>query len=431
MALRSTSLISLTLLLQLLWTAHPVEAQDDAFRNVVRSLPTIAPGRLSDAGYRMKAALAKWDRQIARLHSEPDPNLRHDLLGLAFLQRGKLDDAIREFDAVLALQPARSYASDVYQVRAQTSEAAGDLVEAGRAYRLAWEYQPDSAGKAYLTLRRSPDLDGDTAARALGVLRDAYTQILTGHYAHDEPVFSTLVAIPDTFSDAPIAGDGRLARVFSLLAAGKLDEASAALADKNLAAASVDSARDRIARGGAAEREGRLSDARREYAAAIEGTLSGRFALYVGIARLAQVDGDVDGAIDAFSHAVRLNPSAPALRREFAAALVAGGRFDEAFAEFVAALLVAPNDPEVLAAVGQMFLDTDRPADAIAPLRRVLAVKADRYATHYALATALARAGRAEEAAREFELFDRLNRQALEQRRRVVAGQAGPDGPKR
>jgi Flp pilus assembly protein TadD len=110
---------------------------------------------------------------------------------------------------------------------------------------------------------------------------------------------------------------------------------------------------------------------------------------------------------------------------------VAAGRFDDAFAEFVAAQLIAPNDADVLAAIGQMFTDSDRPGDAIAPLRRALALKADRYQTHYALGVALSRAGQADEAAREFERFERLSRQALDERRRVAAGQAGGDGAKR
>jgi Flp pilus assembly protein TadD len=120
---------------------------------------------------------------------------------------------------------------------------------------------------------------------------------------------------------------------------------------------------------------------------------------------------------------VRLSPNQAALRRELAAALVAASRFEDGFVELVAALLVAPDDAELLAAVGQLFLDTDRAPEAIAPLRRALVVKPDRYATHYALAVALSRAGQAEEAAREFDRFDRLSRQALEERRRGVAGQ--------
>src|ERR1044071_570922 len=93
-ALRSTSLITLTLLLQLVWPAHPVEAQGDAVRDVVRQLPTTAPGRLSNAGHRMKAALAEWDRQIARLRAQPDAVLRHDMLGLVLRPRGRLDEAV-------------------------------------------------------------------------------------------------------------------------------------------------------------------------------------------------------------------------------------------------------------------------------------------------------------------------------------------------
>jgi tetratricopeptide (TPR) repeat protein len=285
--------------------------------------------------------------------------------------------------------------------------------------------------KAYLVLQRTRNLDTASRERARNALRDAYSRILSGDHRQPSPPFLTLDLLPDASSPAPIAGDARLTGVFARLAAGRLDDAAAALKDGGPATGAGDSAVSRIARGGIAEREGRLSEARREYAAALEGTLSGRHALYVGIARLAQVDGDLDAAIDAFDHAVRLSPNDPVLRREFAGAFVAAGRFDEAFAEFVAALLIAPDDADVLAAVGQMFLDRDLAGDAIAPLRRALAVKAERYATHYALAVALTRAGRTDEATREFADFDRLSRQAMAERRRVMAGQAGADGAKR
>jgi hypothetical protein len=44
---------------------------------------------------------------------------------------------------------------------------------------------------------------------------------------------------------------------------------------------------------------------------------------------------------------------------------------------------------------------------------------------------ALSRAGRAEDAARQFERFERMSGQALEHRRREVTGQAAPDDVKR
>ena len=428
MGLRTISLAALTLILGLAGGACPVEAQESAFIDTVRDLAA-TPANRSVAHKRMALALIEWDRQLANLRSQGDARERHHLLGLAYHQRGRLSDALREFDAVLALHPMPSFASDVHLNRALTLEASGNA-GASEAYRMAWAGDVAHPGKAYLALRRG-QLDEKAAARARGVLRDAYTRVLNGDTRFPAPLVPTPGAIPDTFSPAPIAGEGRLDRVFALLAAGKLDEATAALGDDPPAPSPDDSARARIARAGIAEREGRLSDARRDYTAAIEGTLSGRHALYVAIGRLAQVDGDSGAAIDAFGQAVRLHPGSPVLRRELASALVAGLRFEEAFTELVAALLMAPMDAEALAAIGQLFLDTDRAEDALAPLRRALAVKADRFQTHYALAVALSRTGRTDEAKQEFERFDRLSQQAIEARRRSVAGQAGPDESKR
>jgi tetratricopeptide (TPR) repeat protein len=430
MGLNAISLAALTLILWLVGSARPVDAQESAFLAVVRDLAT-TPGGKPVAHDRMTAALAEWDRQINRLHEQVDLKTDapggartfqlHLELGLMYRRRGRLEEALRHFDAATTSQPR---ASDVQILRALTCEAAGNIADADRAFRAAWVRDVSNPVKAYLVLRQTREIENADGERARGVLRDAYGRILSGDHRGPAAPFLTLDLVPDAFSLTPIAGDARLAPVFARLAAGRLDEAAAALtADDRISP--DDSALARIARGRTAEREGRLSDARREYVGALEGTLAGRHALYVGIARLAQVEGELDAAIDAFGHAVRLSPNDPAIRREFAATLVAADRFEDAFAELVAALLIAPDEADVLAAVGQMFLDTERAGEAIAPLRRALAVKADRYETHYALAVALSRSGQAEEAAREFERFERLSRRALEDRRRGIAGQAG------
>ena len=419
--------------------ARPVEAQEAAFLAVVGDLAATPEGVAHD---RMTASLAEWDRQLDALEAQLTSQAsgpgsertfqRHIDLAVAYRRRGRLDAALRHFDAAASVQPANS---DVHVLRALTLEAAGNIVEASQAFRAAWLREVASPVKAYLVLQRTRNVETGDRDRARDTLRAAYDRLLSGgqrspaQSSPDQPSpaapFLTLDLVPDAFSPTPIAGEARLARVFSRLAAGRLDEAAAALMDRGSSSSPDDSALARIARGQTAEREGRLSDARREYVAALDGTLAGRHALYVGIARLAQVEGELDAAVDAFAHAVRLSPNNPVLRREFAAALVAADRFDEAFAELVAALLIAPGDADVLAAIGQMFLDTDRATEAIAPLRRALAMKADRYETHYALAVALSRAGQADEAAREFERFERLSRQALQDRRRVMTGQAG------
>ena len=421
MGSRPISLPVLMLVLGLA-TARPSAAQESAFLTVVKELAATRSA-VPAAADRMTAALAEWDREIGRVRAQLDPKD----VAVMLRRRGRLEDALRQFDRAAAAHPGDS---EIELLRALTLDAAGRLEEARRAYQAAWARDPSSPAKAYLALRRMPENEAAARERARIVLRDAYRRILSGGSRPAAPAFPTLDLLPDTLSRTPTAGDGRLDLVFAHLANGRLDDAVTALRNTGPSAGAGDSASARIARGGAAERDGRLADARREYAAALQGTLSGRYALHVGIARLAQVEGDSDAAIDAFEHAVRLSPNDPGLRRELAAGLAGAGRFDDAFAELVAALLVAPGDAEVLAAVGQLFVDSDRPGEAIAPLRRALAVNAGRYQTHYALAVALSRAGKAEEAAHEFEQFDRLSRQAMDSRRRAVAGQ-GPDGAQR
>lgn len=393
----------------LLGSPGPVKAQETAFLAAVRELAA-NPGLAAAARLQMKAALSEWDRQIQAFDTpQPAASGAFDARlarGLAFRRRGRIDDALREFDAAAAGRPVPS---DVHMLRGLTLQTAGRHQEAGLAFQEAWRRDPDNPVKAYL-------------ARAINALRPAFQRILSGRHGPAATPFLTLDLIPDTLSRTPIVGSGAVAPVFAHLAAGRLDEAVAAL-DASPAAPSEGSAMDR---GRAAEAEGRLGDAAREYATALTGALAGRHALYVGIGRLAQVQGNPDAAVDAFAHAARLSPNDPAIRRELGAAYVAAGRPDDAFAEFVAALLISPENVDVLAAVGQLYIDTDRPADAIPVLERVLAIRATRYETHYALAVALSRVGRTDDAAREFQRFERLSREALDARRKSVAGDAGP-----
>jgi tetratricopeptide (TPR) repeat protein len=414
-----TFLVGLAIGLGLVGVAHPVAAQESALLAAILDLAA-KPEQLPATRARFIAALREWDREIAVLRTRADTFQRHVELGLVYRRRGRLPEALAQFEAAASLRPN---ASDVQLLRARTLDAAGNPTQAGHAYQAAWARDDANPLKAYLALRRAPGLDDAASARAIRVLGNALGRILAGAVRPSPQLFALLELFSDRIGSAPLTGEGRMDRVFSLLADGRLDDAAAALEALGPAIPGPNDSSMRIDRAGNHERAGRLTDARREYMAAIEGTLAGRHALYVGIGRLAQVDGDADAAVEAFENAVRLNPNEPALRREFGAALVAAGRFDDAFAEFVVALLIAPDDAEVLAAVGQLYLDTDRAQEAIAPLRRALAVKAERYETHYALATALARAGRADDAAREFKEFDRLSRQATHNRRRVVAGQ--------
>jgi tetratricopeptide (TPR) repeat protein len=442
-----------------LWlAAYPARAEaQNAFVDAVRELAATASvtdgaatgdllPRRTAALARVKTAIGEWDRAIKTLEQRVNRELRDATaerafqlrveLGLAYRQRGRLDDALREFDAAAVAQPG---ASDVHVLRALTLVAAGKNANAGAAFRMAWLRDAANPVKAYLALTgshqpelgtRGPGLDPADRERARKVLRDAFERTLAdGTQGRGAPFF-VLDPVPDNLSRAPVVADAATAEVFAQLAGGKLDDALATWTAFGSTAATAhdDSPVAHFERGRAAEIQGRHADARRAYTAALGGTLTGRYVLHVGIGRIALVEGDQDAAIEAFGHAARLNPNDPVVHRELAAAYAATGRIEESFAELVAALLIDPRDVEAIAAVGQLFLDTDRAADAVAVFSRSVALQPDRLETHYALAVALSRAGRTEEAARQFEQFQRMSRQASEDRRREVTGQAGPNG---
>jgi Flp pilus assembly protein TadD len=233
----------------------------------------------------------------------------------------------------------------------------------------------------------------------------------------------TLGAIPDNLSPTPVIADDPTSEGFALLGEGKYGDAAAALSRTQLEGRKrEDSPLTHFARGQRDEAENRVLEARRAYQAALAGALVGRSVLLVAIARLAQVEGDIAGAIDSFTQAVQLNPNDPNIHKELAGAYAADGRPDEAFCELMAALLIDRRDAQVHADIGRLRLDAGRTAEAVVAFNRALELMPDGYEIRYALATAYARLGNSEEAARQLDMFDRLRREALERRRRDIAG---------
>ena len=125
----------------------PAHAQMETFVQAVRELaeaagqpePTRSNG-IRTAANRMGTALVDgiatstpWKRGRPRdLRRTGSRAYRlHVELGVAYRARGRLADALREFDAAGALRPS---ASDVQVLRALTLEAAGRSEEAGRRF---------------------------------------------------------------------------------------------------------------------------------------------------------------------------------------------------------------------------------------------------------------------------------------------------------
>jgi len=93
----------------------------------------------------------------------------------------------------------------------------------------------------------------------------------------------------------------------------------------------------------------------------------------------------------------------------------------QAFAEYVAALLIDPVEPNAYMGIGQLYLNAGRHEDAIPPLQRLVALQPAYNEAHYALGTALLRAGRTDEGNRQLAEFTRVQTQRADEKRRTLA----------
>jgi tetratricopeptide (TPR) repeat protein len=154
--------------------------------------------------------------------------------------------------------------------------------------------------------------------------------------------------------------------------------------------------------------------------AATLSALAGKAHLYRQLGTLYRSESNADAAVQAFSSLVRITPNDGSAHRERGQALLLQGRQDEAFIEFVAALLASPEDSEAYLAIGQIHLAAAQYPDAVHVLERAVALNGDHAEARYALGTALIRTGQKEAGTKQLAEFQRLQTQAVEERRRQI-----------
>jgi tetratricopeptide (TPR) repeat protein len=165
----------------------------------------------------------------------------------------------------------------------------------------------------------------------------------------------------------------------------------------------------------------RFADARQEATQAAAAAVAGESQLYGSIGRLATGAADFAGAIDAYAHAVDVNPNDVVLHKLLAGALMRQDRPDEALAEFVAVLLIDPRDGDALVGIGQVHLSAGRAAEAADTFRRATDMSPGNSEARYALASALAQLGRTDEATQHFARVEQEQQRALADRRRALS----------
>ena len=138
-------------------------AQETALVQALSELTASLEGTYGDEGARiraaldrMSAALAAWDRDIEAAESElrrtPANALssivveRHLSLGRTYADRGRLADALAEFDAAGRLAPT---SADVHVLRGLVLKELGTPAEAVEAFRRACALDPGNPVTAY------------------------------------------------------------------------------------------------------------------------------------------------------------------------------------------------------------------------------------------------------------------------------------------
>ena len=318
------SVLVSTLLLALLAVPSNAFAQRDAFFSALLVFYKTLGGVYGDEGPQLVAqlgaistALERWDDEIRAAEGQLRPQLNgrdaqtelqvHTLLASLYMERGRFDDALREFDEDLRIDPRRAafhrYQGLIHQVEGRPAEAAD-------AFRAAWLLDPADPQNAYRLLAfKSAQTTPQENERALETLAGVERDLIKGRRPRAAAPFTTVSAIVDDAGGAMAFVPAAYARGFSLVLKGELDSGLAAL--RAAVAADplvIDASRkaETMTRGITALRQGLLAGAIEQFEAT---------AAVIGDSAEAQrmlgtaygVNGDVTRSLQHLRQAVRLN----------------------------------------------------------------------------------------------------------------------------
>ena len=315
-------------LVLLVLTAAPSDAvaQKEAFFDTLLPLYRSLSGVYGDEGARlaghvdaMVAALARWDAMIADTERERRAQLRgadpqtalqaHTVLASLYLDRGRFEDAVRELDEDLRIDPKRAV---FHRLRGLALRGLGRPRDAAAAFLAAWQIdQTDPQNAYHLIVSSGPsERTGPTVARALETLGALERALVRGEREKANAPFLSLRPIDDEAAGAIAFAPAAYARAFSLLLNGQLETGLTALrqATSNDPLVSDSALRSEPAvRGIAALRQGQVGQALGQLEAAL--TLAPKSAEARRILSTAYwVNGDVTQCLEQLRDAVRLDP---------------------------------------------------------------------------------------------------------------------------
>lgn len=438
----------------------------DAFVQGVADFVNAANGLKGDDGPALTAAidamaagLAQWDGAVAKVEAglaseiakapPPVAARMRAALGAVYLERGRWDAALKQFDAAIALDPQ---VDDVQHLRGLLQLRANRSNEAESAFRSAFQRDPTNVTTAYLLLRAASQRAqaGETNApmKTLSAAVDTASSANRPQFMVldflDEASVAAPVFVPAAYSDAAslLAKADYDAAITSLrkTVAGKAPAAARdertrlAAADARIAAgdpstgrvALEDAIRAYPSSGNAHWKLGRLQEALGDDPAALKSfqsavslpSLGGAANAYARIGRIRHAQLDLDGAVSAYRRRVDLTPNDAVSHLDLGDVYRAQDRLDDALAEYLIAAILDSTSIRALATAAQIHAAAGRDDAAVRLLRRAVMLDATHLEARYALGRALMRVGQNEEGRRELQVFEQLQQKAMQDERR-------------
>ena len=313
------------LTLALLVVPSPALAQRDAFFSSVVTFYRSLAGLYGDEGVQlttqlatMSAALERWDGDIRDAERELRSRLRpaddiatrlqvHTTLASLYLERGRLDEAIREFDEDIAIDPRRAAFHRLKGILLHTMSRSA---EAADAFRAAWLLDPDDPLNAYrLIAQRSIQTTSADIDAAVSVLASLERGLIRRDRPGVSAPFPNLGGLIDDTAGAIAFVPAAYANGFALILRGELGRGVAALgaalaADPLVADVTVRS--EPMARGVSALRQGDVARAIEHLEAAATRSGDSSEARRI-LASAYSIAGDIAKSVEQLRHGLRLN----------------------------------------------------------------------------------------------------------------------------
>ena len=326
-------------------------------------------------------AVANWDRSIreteqnvrSRLEgaSPADAARAHETLGSLYLQRGRLADAISEFDAASQFAPQQS---SLPFFRALALEANGNADLAAAAFRQGWRLDPDNPITAYLALARST-IDGTDRTRAHETLLRTIQSVLRGGRSQRAPFLYPVFSLNES-GGAVVFPLARYADGFARALHAELSEAVASLRQ---AAANDTLIVDPVSQ----------TDGLRQAADALR-------------------RGNLRAAIVAFEKVVMAFPRSSEAHRMLATAAAIAGDTRASVEQFEAALRIRPDDERSWSAFANTQADAGNLVEAARTLEKAVTAIPGSGRLRWRLAAVLVKLDRIEDALAQYTEAERL-----------------------